>query len=135
MKNKLSKKDLRILRRIQAKKNFGHPIYRVDVLEYARIVYANKVGGLCTAIATSARILCGIIVHPNIVAPKFDRHYAEKYGFTEDYRKLYAYWWPIRVWAKHGRLGFLNWLIEEYKNDKTIMPKTAKEVLDMLWKQ
>lgn len=132
MKKKLSKDDLRILHRIQAKKNFGHPIYRVDVLEYAKIVYANKVGGLCVAIEIAARILCGIIVHPNIVAPKFERHYAEKYGFTEDYRKDYAYWWPMRVWAENGRLGFLKWLIEQYRDDKTIMPKTAEELLDML---
>lgn len=135
MKKKLNKDDLRILRRIQAKKNFGHPIYRIDILEYARIKYANKVGGLCIAIETAARILCGITVNPTIVAPQFNRHYAEKYGFKEEYRKCYAYWWPRNVWAENGRLGFLKWLIEQYRDDKTIMPKTAKEVLDMLWKQ
>ena len=127
MKKKLSKDDLRILHRIQAKKNFGHPIYRIDILEYARIKYANKVGGLCIAIETAVKILCGITVYALDIIPKYTKFNVVKLKYCDEgylkYQNMSRYWWPPYVWAENGRLGFLKWLIEQYRNDKTIMPR------------
>lgn len=91
-------------------------ITRVDVLEKAK---SYRVFGLCYAIRKSL-IYYGIFITGSYgdfgdlpkIFPKFTREYAMPFGANEEK----AYWWRFNDW-EGGRMDFLNWLIDEYKDD------------------
>ena len=99
-------------------------VYKKDVLEYALKYHTyNSVNytGLCITIHNA---LCyyGInigLMPIRIIIPLFNNNNASTL-FNADSSKnsLEVYWWPKREWNT-GRLDFLKWLLEQYKNDKT----------------
>ena len=94
-------------------------ITRVDVLEMAK---SFRMSGLCFA------ILCALNyygIHKTDsycdltkIFPKFTRENAIPFGATEEG----IYWWRTFRW-ECGRIDFLNWLIEQYKDDKEDLRK------------
>ena len=93
------------------------PVTRVDVLRKAK---SYKGPGLCLAIQ-QALLYYGL--YPvrwslSKTFPLFTRENAKRFG--GDPSRLY--WWPIDEWNT-GRMDFLNWLIEQYKNDNTDLRK------------
>ena len=50
--------------------------------------------------------------------PKFRREVAFKFGAN----KSNDWWWEYDVWDT-GRMDFLDWLIDQYKDDKTNLRK------------
>ena len=105
------------------------PITRLDVLQKVK---RNKhlFNGLCSAIMETAgsyiqgfnyveedRICDGFVIcnSPDIIAnkliPKFTHENANQFNAVD-----MAYWWESGNWHT-GRMDFLNWLIEQYKDD------------------
>ena len=106
---------------IEYKIKFNRPIYRVDILRYVK--YIKQRSGLCESIC-SALFRCNIYMPTEIEAavsrffPLMDRKNAEHFN------ALYhtGYWWYADDWTG-GRMDFLNWLIDQYKDDKTDLRK------------
>lgn len=100
-------------------KNFLRlPVTRVEVLEHAKELQGtHQYQGLCFLIE-DALSAYGICPFASIVFPKFSPKYARQFGAFCDY----GYWWDRGEWDT-GRLDFLNWLINEYKDDKTNIRK------------
>jgi len=90
-------------------------IYRVDVLRYAK---KHKGLGLCDTLYL-ALMAYGIPVKCNIESyfPLFNRSNAFEFNAND-----ILYWWEAGVWNT-GREDFLNWLIKQYKKDKTNLRK------------
>lgn len=107
------------------------PITRLDILKKVKR-NKHRFNGLCLAImGTAASFIKGYDyedlgnLHPgfglyhgtnvisNILIPELTFHNAKKFG-ADGYE--YGYWWKPWVWD-NGRLDFLNWLIEHYKDD------------------
>jgi len=103
--------------KLKLKKLFHRPIYRVDVLMAVRENH-SRYKCLCNAIACTLRPLTGL--YPSI---EFIQYYFPLFGG----RKVFdfgaynnhesCYWWPVGDWST-GRLDYLDWLIEYYKNNK-----------------
>ncbi len=108
--------DLKLL----YKKVFSRPIYRVYILEYAK--YNHKFcDGSCIAIDVSLLINLETKFHiPKIpqLFPKFNINNAIPFGA---YEKI-GWWWRPHDWDG-GRMAYLDWLIEEYKDDKEDLRK------------
>ena len=107
------------------------PIYRKDVLIWAKHYYANKYWeGLCEVIGNSINDLIHVYNRPQhfipLLNPKVVKVFHKKHGVdisATRYNDGY-FWWQPRVWELDGgRLGFLNWMIEQYKDDKTNLRK------------
>ena len=101
-------------------------VYRKDILEYALKHHRHTLprenhGGLCISIY-EALLHYGIDTYPKpikIVFPLFTRNNASNLFNACLYENsLVDYWWPRGEWNT-GRLDFLKWLIEQYKDDKT----------------
>ena len=93
------------------KKFFSKPtVTRVDVLKKAK---EHQEFGLCYAIQEALDDY-DIIIRPEYIFSLFTRENALKFGADKDC----PYWWDPGVWNT-GRMDFLNWLIEQYKNNKT----------------
>jgi len=92
------------------------PVTRKEVLKRAKKL---KREGLCFSID---RVLIDYGIYINVdyhsLFPKFRREEALNFGAE----KKGAWWWEQDVWDT-GRMDFLNWLIEEYKDDKTNLRK------------
>lgn len=100
-------------------KNFLHlPVTRVEVLEHAKELQVTcKYPGLCHLL-NSALIDYEIWwASPSTTFPKFKEEYAKHFGAS-----YHGYWWERGRWDT-GRLEYLNWLIEQYKDDKTNIRK------------
>lgn len=99
-------------------KNFLHlPVTRVEVLEYAKELQATcKYPGLCHLLNDA---LAYYEIEPSLanIFPKFKEEYAKHFGAS-----YHGYWWERGRWDT-GRLDFLNWLINEYKDDRTNIRK------------
>jgi len=96
------------------------PVTRKEVLQRAK-KYQNQTFGLCMAI----KYACfdyHLKWDPDIIIPKFTNENALKFGASESNAGRLEYWWKFGVWNT-GRLDFLDWLIEEYKDDKTNLRK------------
>lgn len=95
-------------------KNLLHlPVTRGEVLMYARQLQKEKPYlGLCELL-DYALLNYEIWLGPSIIFPKFSPMRARHFGAYTDY----GYWWEKGRWDT-GRLDFLNWLIEQYKDDK-----------------
>ena len=99
-------------------KNFLHlPVTRVEVLEHAKELQSTcQYPGLCLLL-NNALDHYNIWPFPSTIFPKFKVEYAKHFGAS--YR---GYWWERDRWDT-GRLDFLNWLIQQYKNDRTNIRK------------
>lgn len=95
-------------------------VYRKDILEYAlkhhNYPSCENDSGLCISIHKALRYY-GIDISPmaiEIIIPLFTVNNAiSLFNAKPNY-----YWWPRGKWDT-GRLDFLKWLLEQYKNDKT----------------
>ena len=83
-----------------------------------------KLAGLCYSI-NRALIDYGIyscVLYNTLLItkcfPKFRREEALKFGANKED----DWWWESDVWNT-GRMDFLNWLIDQYKDDKTNLRK------------
>lgn len=100
---------------------FNLPVTRKQVLERAKS-HEDK-AGLCRAISES--LLDYNIYSPRLreMFPKFRYEEAITFGTEgKEYVSRLGYWWPPHEW-NGGRMMFLNWLITEYKDDKTNLRK------------
>ena len=101
------------------------PIYRVDVLKLVKKNYRDY-SGLCYSIRISLYELSNYNIVPYVnlryYFPLFRRDNAKMFGADG-----YVFWWTANDWTT-GRMDFLDWLIEQYKDDKTdlrdFIPKT-----------
>jgi len=98
-------------------------VTRKDILEKAINSY-EKYSGICPLLSNA---IDDITNHqgPNFVILTN----REKRKLFPKYRRIYAiilfhapisagsYWWDRRSWKEEGRLGFLRWLYDQYKND------------------
>lgn len=91
-------------------------VYRKDILEYALKHNHNK--GVCHALLSS---LERYGLRPNIQRYLSLVNFSNAMKFKAEYRGD-GYWWPHGEWNT-GRLDFLKWLLEKYKNDKTNLKK------------
>ena len=106
-------------------------ITRRDILEKAindleRYCYCSDryiLGGLCALFATVIKDItddqCLDFANLNRkekqkIFPKFRRIYAILF-FHASMSGLW--WWDMGLWREEGRLGFLRWLYDQYKND------------------
>lgn len=75
-----------------------------------------RMSGLCWALCVALKdygMYCEYS-HLSKYFPLFTRDNAFAFGAAEDC----MYWWPANNWST-GREDFLNWLIEQYKDDQT----------------
>ena len=95
-------------------------VYRVDILKYAKYDSPHTFG-LCFAIKNAYVKVMNDMWYPKLIKlfPLFGTN-VEAFGGD----KVYCYWWPIGEWHT-GREAYLDWLIEQYKDDKTDL-KTLK---------
>lgn len=97
---------------------FNLPVTRKEVLKRAKKL---KGDGLCFSIDEALRDY-GIYLSNALLMtkcfPKFRREEALKFGAN----KSDGWWWEHDVWDT-GRMDFLNWLIDQYKDDKTNIRK------------
>lgn len=93
------------------------PVYRKDILEYAKDIDKKGFRGLCGLIEF-------VLIRFDIVAefPLFNEDNALL--FDADIKHLY--WWKRGDWSG-GRMEFLNWLIEQYEDDKEDLRKYKAE--------
>ena len=96
---------------------FHLPVTRKEVLKRAKKL---KRAGLCFSIDEALRDYGIDLSYAFVVKyfPKFRREEALKFGAHE----LDSWWWEQNVWDT-GRMDFLNWLIDQYKDDKTNLRK------------
>lgn len=107
------------------------PIYRKDLLIWAKHYYASKdCAGLCYAIENSISDLMHVYNAPPhlipLLNPEVVRIYHKIHGVDTSTTRYNSgcFWWQQCVWELNGgRLGFLNWMIEQYKDDKTNLRK------------
>lgn len=104
---------------------FRLPVTRVEILTYAKRLaekHPDRYLGLCLLIQDSLRFY-GITTQcytteERYYFPLYTRQNAFCFGATKDT----AYWWHPCQWNT-GRMDFLDWLIEQYKDDKTNLRK------------
>ena len=92
---------------------FRLPVSRKTVLNRAVRLYKGKTDGLCEALEWSL-IDYGIYLQAKDAFSEFLTQENAK-GFGGVYP---GFWWPRKDWTS-GRSKFLDWLIEQYKDDKT----------------
>lgn len=102
---------------------FHLPVRRVEILKRAK---RYKESGLCYAILKAAGdYKVNVHIPLTISFPLFTYNNAFPFGAKIPCGYCMAmnqYWWPRGIWDS-GREDFLNWLIEQYKNDKTNLRK------------
>lgn len=101
--------------RINYKVRTMKPIYIVDVLMYIKYVNRYYNCGICCAFYEACRSLVGKPHNPHDLMNKYKSRTAVVCFGAE---RNGGYWWHPSDW-QGGRMDFLNWLIEEYKDDKT----------------
>lgn len=97
------------------------PVTRLEVLKHAKELQStHQYPGLC-ALLDDALLAYNIYTFHSTIFPKFSPQYAEHFGAL--YTKYHGvYWWDRGAWNT-GRLEYLDWLIEQYKDDKTNIRK------------
>lgn len=101
-------------------------IYRKDILEYVlkhhKYIFGGNHSGLCISIlnALNHYNITTSFKKLEVIFPLFDYSYANTlFGAISHHGDPFmTYWWPKGEWNS-GRLDFLKWLIEQYKDDKT----------------
>lgn len=102
-------------------KNLFRKVFTPAVPTVTRLMVLQKAkefkrAGLCYSIR-DAMMYYDLIPHaldPTFCFPLFTRRQALSFGAKE----WGCYWWKPCVWDT-GREAFLDWLIEQYKDDKT----------------
>lgn len=98
-------------------KFFRLPVSRKTILNRAAKLYKGKTDGLCDALERSL-IDYGIYISAtNAFSEFFTQENAKGFGGINP-----GWWWPRKDWTS-GRSEFLDWLIEQYKDDKTNLRK------------
>lgn len=111
------------------------PVRRIDVLESIKSEVKSFddytcFAGLCSLLAEALRyygiLLDGMSVSDRMDAlkkffPLYTRENAAEFDARRDEHKSeHTFWWPPFEWDESsGRMRFLNWLIEQYKDDET----------------
>ena len=99
--------------KIKLSRIFRLPVSRKTILKRAAKLYKRKADGLCEALDWSL-IDYGIYLRAaDAFSEFFSQENAKEFGGI-----LPGFWWPKKDWTS-GRSKFLDWLIEQYKNDKT----------------
>lgn len=94
------------------------PMRRKDIIWY--IYHVEKRGnhpGLCDLFGTVLSRFCKYYLSIRDVFPKFTIDEAKKFNCFPDSNGA-NYWWKCGDW-EGDRMHFLNYLYDEYKNDKT----------------
>lgn len=101
------------------------PVYRVDILKYAKR-HKKSYYGLCAAITDSCKVLIAFKISYLDIKKLFPLFGTNIRPFNGDFHsnREREYWWPAKEWHT-GREAYLDWLIEQYKDDKTDL-KTLK---------
>jgi hypothetical protein len=94
--------------------NYPNYVTRLQILTFAREHHTDAYG-LCSLLHGALQNY-GICCEPNEVFPLFTNRNARLFGAK--FTTSCDYWWPKDDWET-GRLQFLDWLIEQYKNDPT----------------
>ena len=98
------------------------PVTRVEVLRYVK---SHKIGkGLCGNLLFVMKNEFSLDLPISITFPLFTNENAQKFGAKPVFRyNTYSeYWWSMGEWNT-GREDFLDWLIEQYKDDTTNLRK------------
>ena len=93
------------------------PVTRKEVLKRAKKI---KHGGICFSVIDVLEDY-GLLNNYHYLTeyfPKFTKENALQFGADKERN----WWWKPDVWDT-GRMDFLDWLIEEYKDDKTDLRK------------
>lgn len=100
-------------------------VYRKDILEYAlkhhKYWSGENHGGLCVTLINAFDHYNIGVISINYYLPLFNNGNANILfnAKTNDFRyDCEYYWWPKGEWNT-GRLDFLKWLFEQYKDNKT----------------
>ena len=95
----------------------GFPVTRKEVLKRAK---KFKGRSLCFSISHTLNEydILHSFNHLYALFPKFIKRNALPFGAN----RFSEWWWDEFVWET-GRMDFLDWLIEEYKDDKTDLRK------------
>lgn len=108
---------MNIIREIQ-KKLFPKTlkcVYRRDILKYA--LKHNHDQGVCCAIWRSLEHYnLALSIDWYLPLANFDN--AKRFKANRNYG---AYWWPLSDWT--NRIEYLQWLFNQYKDDKTNLKK------------
>ena len=107
------------------------PMYPIDILRWTRYRYVGYPGLCCSMISCASELLgssyskkieeaISAFTYENAMA--FRKAHNDTTEILRDY-----YWWPMWEWKKDGRLGFLNWMIEEMKSDKTDLREICRQ--------
>lgn len=98
------------------------PLTKAMILKKAKCYQSS---GLCYAIKRALlyygyniHYTCASDVKDILQIPLYDVKEAVKFNADIRHGARTGFWWTIGVWNK-GRLDYLNWLINQYKNDKT----------------
>ena len=95
---------------------FNLPVTRKEVLERAKKI---RKSGICSSLIFALEDYCiPCSLQLKMYFPQFVRMNALQFGADTSYE----WWWEPDVWDT-GRMDFLDWLIEQYKDDKTDLRK------------
>ena len=113
------------------KRIFRLPVTRYDILKCAKkraIKYPETYGGICNIITDTLLFDFGLSIECFLkdYFPKFTYENALKFGAIPEHEHMY--WWKYKDW-KGDRMKFLNWLIQEYKDDKTDLRELSKSFI------
>lgn len=92
---------------------FRLPVSRRAILRRVVKLYKGKTDGLREALEWSLIDYGIYLLAADVFSEFLTRENAKGFGGT-----LPGFWWPKKDWTS-GRSEFLDWLIEQYKDDKT----------------
>lgn len=93
------------------------PVYRRDVLRYLKH-HCEDYAGICQGIEDVCKNVFRIANYVNTSALFPEHCFSNAKPFTDKNSYPSGYWWPADNWST-GRMEYLDWLIEQYKDDKT----------------
>lgn len=98
------------------------PITRVEVLRRVKSLKTSK--GLCEGLLYVMGQEFDLDISISTAFPLFTNENARKFGAKpiEEFISRIEYWWEMGNWNT-GREDFLDWLIEQYKDDTTNLRK------------
>lgn len=102
-------------------------VYRIDILKRAKyLLKRHKVEGICSAITCACRDYNIHIPYFINTIFKLLNYNIAKNNFNATGIDKQFYWWkPGRFHIFSDRRKYVNWLIEQYKNDKKDLRKIS----------